>query len=110
MADDEDKEVWWRRLERNWPQLLSIMERFLPLDDQVDLSHDPDSIDILPIPSDMTLRKRIEELKEARDPKLRFYLDATWWFAPDNPGIHTIPKWGLLCDLLSDLCVLREAG
>jgi len=103
------REEWWERLERDWPQLLRIMERFLPLDSSVDLINDPGSIDIRNVPSDQILRERIEELKEAQDPKLIFYMNAAWWFAPDDPGIHLIPKWGAMCDLLSDEPIFHGA-
>jgi hypothetical protein len=29
-------------------------------------------------------------------------LDYAWRVAPDNPVIHTWPKWEVLCDLLSE--------
>lgn len=29
-------------------------------------------------------------------------LQETWWYAPDSRELHSIPGWGVLCDLCSE--------
>lgn len=30
-------------------------------------------------------------------------LNEAWWRAPDQPGLHEMPGWNSMCDILSDL-------
>lgn len=34
--------------------------------------------------------------------KLRKIMNQAWENAPDRPGIHQVPGWSMMCDLLSE--------
>lgn len=93
------KEEWWSNLEKTWVDILGILHRFIGMNDLEDVEHN-----ITETPRYI----EIEKMKENRDPRLRYYLSAAWINAPDVMGLHKIPGWGVLCDLLSEEHVLHE--
>src|SRR5579859_1564173 len=90
---------WWACVDRYWPQLRAILYRFIPMD-----KNEGYDGEILLFP----LSKHIEELKEQRNQDLARYFNAAWGAAPDDPSIHRIPGWGMLCDLCSEEWVFNE--
>ena len=48
----------------------------------------------------------ITKVKANRNTILATYFQLTWDAAPDQPHIHGIPGWSLLCDLCSESHVL----
>ena len=45
------------------------------------------------------------EICHSSDPnKIGKFLQLAWEKAPDKAWIHSIPSWGILCDLCSDYC------
>lgn len=94
-----NEEEWWQALNDNWDRLLGILYRFIPMSQYLDYKQE-----ITMIPMGQT----IESLKQNRDPQIVRYLNAAWMSAPDNISIHSIPGWGLLCDLCSEEWCLYE--
>lgn len=74
------REEWWFLVDKNWGDLHSIIARFAPGNG-----------------------KGAAKVKEDRDAVTLYnYLNAAWYRAPDKKWIHSIPGWGMLCDLCSD--------
>jgi hypothetical protein len=93
------KQDWWDCVNENWADLLQILYRFLPLHDNLDRDGQ-----ILAHP----VAVKVVKLKENQDDELARYFHAAWAAAPDSPGIHRIPCWGVLCDLCSEEYVIWE--
>lgn len=91
---------WWALLDTHWPNLLGIaravgapLSGFAP-----ELQGDNISTEVLLI--------FIERAKVNRDhEKMSYFLQLCWGAAPDEPGIHSWPSWGVLCDLCSEAWV-----
>jgi hypothetical protein len=77
---------WWNALEGNWNHIRSILTKFLS-------------------PTDLQLAL---QLKTNKDIQLSGLLEKAWAMAPDNRSIHSIPSWGIFCDLCSEKYVLYE--
>jgi hypothetical protein len=94
--------AWWRAVDSNWSDLLKLIVRFnsdIVVHSAKDIGLDAPSI------------VDLEEAKTDRDEGVVLhYLRATWNRAPDEPWIHKLPKWGLLCDLLSEDWVFSKEG
>lgn len=90
---------WWNGIDKHWTVLRDILYMFLPV-----TKNETYEGEILTYP----LSKYIEELKENKDRNLARYLNAAWSAAPDSPRIHSIPGWGVLCDLCSEEYVLYD--
>ena len=93
------KEQWWNAVDRNWVNLSNILQQFLPMSEAVDYQNQP---------ANQPMRKTVEDMKMWRDPTLVRYFNEAWWRAPDDPSIHNIPGWGLLCDLCSEYEAMDE--
>lgn len=97
---------WWRILDENWEELLSILADKLNFDFP---AYDP------PGRADGTLTGRsigveLEHLRKNRDgERLARYLFAAWDLASEAYA-WSVPGWGVLCDLLSEEYVLYETG
>ena len=105
----QDETSWWATIDDNWPDILEIFDRFLkqkkiPEGVTPGLAvavRDDTTVDVF-APS-RTLLHLVESAKRDRDPEpLLRVLNAAWHVAPDEPWIHSIPGWGVLCDLCSE--------
>jgi len=95
----KNKKQWWNLVDENWPDLLGILNRFIGMTDHADIN------------DNITQCQRSEEvarMKQEKNPRLADYFSAAWYNAPDNPCIHDIPGWALLCDLCSEVEVLNK--
>mgnify|MGYP001564782736 CR=1 FL=1 len=99
----KNKEDWWKCLEDNWVDLITILSRFLPIADY-DILDEKGNIKI----SEHRMIVEIEKLKSEKDPKIARYLFGAWIAAPDHPSIHKIKGWYILCDLLNEEIILYE--
>jgi hypothetical protein len=73
-------EEWWSLVDKEWDNLLGIMQRYIT------------------VPSE-----EITKAKEQKQhTKLIKYFNDAWFNAPDAIRIHTIPGWYALCDLCSE--------
>jgi hypothetical protein len=95
----ESRRSWWLAVEERWEDLLDIMRRFLPTEGYEDRDGK-----ILEKP----LWMKLVSLKENLDPELARYFHAAWAAAPDDRSIHSLPSWGVLCDLCSEDYVLHD--
>lgn len=93
------KQEWWETLEAHWDNIWDILSMFLPLSKKVNC-HD--------IQTETTMAQNVEIARKERSPDMVHYLNAAWWKAPDNPSIHSIPSWGVLCDLCSESYLIEE--
>lgn len=93
------KDEWWILVDEHWADLLSLMHRFIGMNDfeNIDgkITQEPRVIEI-------------EKMKRDRDPKLVRYLNGVWCNAPDVIGLWELVGWELLCDLCSEETVLDE--
>lgn len=90
-------EEWWLFVEKHWPDLQGIFFQFLPMHEYTDIDGNLVS---------KPLRAVLEELRISQDRELARYFQAAWGSAPDNPSIHDIPGWHVLCNLCSEVDVL----
>jgi len=105
MSYPKNKYEWWALVDENWEKLMSIMNRFLSLNN---LATDPPGKLTGKIMTHTALLDIIRA-KENRDGhKLLRYFNGAWGEAPDKSWIHEIPAWGVLCDLCSEDYVLDE--
>ena len=73
-------EDWLELFRSHWNDLYAIVNRFTPYE------------------------ALFEKLKESDDVlRLCNLLEEAWWNAPDDPKIHDIPSWDVLCDLCSEV-------
>ena len=98
-------EEWWELVDGHWEDLLAICEKFLPLHS---LATDPPGKLSGKILMHTNLADILKAKKNRDGYKLCRYFYGAWNEAPDNPSIHKIPAWGLLCDLISEEYVLGE--
>ena len=99
LAYPKNKAEWWKNVDTAWVEILSILHRFIDMNDYEDID------------GKMTLECRsveIETMKKNRDPRLVRYLSAAWENAPSVMRLHEIPGWNVLCDLYSERSVLNE--
>ena len=102
----ETKEDWWNLLENNWkyltedlPDALNIMLGTAATSDH---THDG-------TPLGITCFEDLEQAKTNMNwQRITSYLNAFWIHAPDEQWIHTIPGWGALCELCSEVWVFEE--
>lgn len=87
----KNKEEYWKVVDEYWVELFSII-----------LGYAPDMIEYVSTPIYVT------ELKQNRNPELANIFENVWHLVPDNGYIHTIPAWGILCDLCSESHLLSE--
>ena len=99
MTYPKNKEEWWQSLEKNWENILHIFYKFLPMHEHCNYKNE-----ITTTPLSFT----IQVLKQNRDPDIARYLNRAWGAAPDHISIHSIPSWGVLCDLCSEEHCLYE--
>ncbi len=93
------KDKWWALVDEHWPDLVSLLHRFIGMNDH-------ENID-----GKLTIEPRaveIERMKRERNPRLARYLNGAWGNAPDVPGLSEITGWDLLCDLCSEEYVLDD--
>lgn len=94
------KAEWWANLEKHWDDLYEICFMFLPTYENLDWEKKV---------TETSLGQNILLAKKARDGHaLARYFNAAWWNAPDDRSIHSIPSWGVLCDLCSEEWCLYE--
>lgn len=93
------KEEWWSLLDKHWKVLNDILAHYLDYRAYMDYSGKP---------TERTMEQIVFDLKEQRNPDIARYLNSAWWQAPDSSYIHSIPGWGLLCDLCSEEYVLYD--
>lgn len=99
MSYPKSKEEWWKLVDDNWIDLLTILHKFLPMDGHEDIDK---KIIIEP------LSLKIEKIKTKQDPDLARYFQAAWFAAPDVSSLHDIPGWLLMCDLCSEDYLVNE--
>ena len=80
------KAEYWQLVDAHWTDLYNIIVKFLPRE----------NLD------------RADILRKERNAELGVWFDRAWASAPDDPSIHDIPGWGLLCDLCSEAYVLND--
>ena len=90
---------WWTNVKTYWADLFEIFWIYLPMDEYGDRDGN-----VLV----NSLAEHVTRLKEEQDPELARYFSAAWAAAPDNRSIHSIPSWGVLCDLCSESGVLYD--
>jgi hypothetical protein len=96
----QNQSDWWNLVNENWSNLSAIMARNLPMAGYEDIDHK-----ILTHP----LYIEVDKLKQDHDwETLSRYFQAAWAAAPDESWIHSIPGWGVLCDLCSEIWVFEE--
>lgn len=101
----KSKDEWWKLADDWWPELVNIMTMFLPIN-EIDMQEDEDH---KPIIDDLyPMIYHIEKNKKEKSAKLFKYLQGAWETAPDDPSIHKIPGWDILCDLCSEVDVLEN--
>ena len=86
----ETPEEWWN-IFNEWyePELLNIISRYL-------------------IESDVN---KFKTAKDNNDWNVAVsVMNRAWFNAPDCMGIHSIPGWGVLCDLCSESAVFDDGG
>ena len=90
---------WWETAGSD--AVRSVLSRFLPfpLPAIKDLTGRPTPDNLIP---GTTVQEDIERCLRERDVKMYSYCHAAWDLAPDVPGLHEIPGWGVLCDLCSE--------
>jgi hypothetical protein len=99
-----NSQQYWQVIEDNWDDLLNIVSMY------IDVNHPAYEIPGK-CESRLTGNNCLQEmifLKKYHDRRLIRYFFAAWNLAPDSRGIHNIPKWNILCDLLSEEWVLDE--
>jgi hypothetical protein len=96
------KEEWWANVDEYWPQLQSILWRYLPMLNAEKIDEETNKVVISLKP----MREVIEEAKHNHNVILARYFSAAWLTTPDSGEIHSIPGWDVFCDLLSEEDVL----
>jgi hypothetical protein len=79
------KEEYFQLIDRHWADLINIICKYNP--------------------------QKAEEAANYRlskDPQIDHIFQDTWFNAPDSPHIHSIPGWGILCNLCSESYVLGD--
>ena len=95
-------EDWWYVVDKYWDNLLGIMERFLPMNEvATDNQYEDGRLLGYTVRTDVLFSKKTRDWE-----RLKRYLWLAWDRAPDTRGIHDIPGWYDLCDLLSEDWVL----
>lgn len=95
----ESREDYWNIVREYKQDLLNIMWQFIPME-----KHEWHDGTFLEKP----LHRKIDEMIDNEDPEFNSVLQKTWWLAPDDPSIHRIKSWYILCDLCSENWVLYE--
>lgn len=122
----ESKDDWWAALEKYWEQLMGMVDIYHPAS-----KNEPSlkQLAALPITASApekactAVRANIAaEESELESPSVRFakarsvkdhetlgnLLSATWFGIPESMGAHSIPGFGVLCDLCSENWVFDE--
>lgn len=86
--DIETREDWFETVDTYWDTLYDILARFVPKEQL----------------------KEADNLRLQQDVKLENLFQTAWSNAPDNKSIHSIPGWGVLCELCSESYVLFDEG
>ena len=105
MSYPKTAEEWWKLVDDNWEAIVGILERFLPLHS---LATDPPGKLNGKILMYTNLADILRAKKNKDGHKLCRYFNGAWNEAPDDPSIHNILGWDLLCDLCSEEHVLYE--
>lgn len=106
-----DQESWWAALNANFENIVAILHRFLPMEDP---AHTGPGDAETPLRTDSlgsTISGTRDFNEAARDKdalRTLAYLKGAWRCAPDKPWIHSLPSWGVLCDLCSEDWVFYE--
>lgn len=79
-------EDWWKALEENKNEIADIVALWGQMKRDSFLT--------------LVEKKDMEELDRV--------MNLAWWKAPDRKGLHNIPGWLVMCDLLSEVYILRE--
>lgn len=93
------KDEWWAIVDKYWPDLILIAQKYIDLDEAIDLDGDM---------SPNSLLFEATEDKDHRDSKLSSFFQIVWESAPDNGSIHGNKSWNVLCDLCSESFLLFE--
>ncbi|HUU89193.1 MAG TPA: hypothetical protein VMX17_15775 [Candidatus Glassbacteria bacterium] len=109
MTYPKNEKEWWASLEEHWENLMDIMAKFLPID-LIMANFLP--IDLNTTNPEINHHMHLEFILTAKKNKhghtLAKMLNKTWAAAPDEPWIHELPSWGVLCDLCSESYVLGD--
>ncbi|MBU2177604.1 MAG: hypothetical protein KJ556_21135 [Gammaproteobacteria bacterium] len=81
----KNKKEWWDNVDSRWHDLDNIIMRFIP-----------------------NAAVEAATFKQNHDERLADIFQTAWSKAPDASWIHSIPGWGVLCDLCSERFVLEE--
>jgi hypothetical protein len=79
------RDEWWAFVSKYEQDLLNIISRFVP--------------------------HKMEDAKQYiadKNPEFSNILSDAWYYAPDYQIIHSIPSWGILCNLCSEAWVLHD--
>jgi hypothetical protein len=99
MSYPKTKEEYWDLIDLHWMNLQEIFWLYLPMSEAVDYRKQP---------IDRRMCIEVNRLRDERSDILPRYFHAAWAAAPDSFHIHSIPSWGVLCDLCSEEYVLHE--
>jgi hypothetical protein len=94
---------WWELVDAEWVNLSTLIERFTPTPYEKTIDELVREI------KGKTSLVRAIEMKENRDWEgLHSIFQNTWGYAPDVPGLDSIPGWLDLCDLCSEIWVFDD--
>lgn len=109
------KDEWWMLVDANWEALKSLVRMFHPKlqNDTSDYKITAQAAEEVSEAIREEIRKDpqvfdLEQLKTDRDDSLAGIFSDTWFGAPESSSVHSVPKFGLLCDLCSESYVLGE--
>lgn len=88
---------WVRELKAHWGELEHLIQG------QINVRETTKTIPQLLREPSVVIADDIERaLREGDYRRIRLYLQETWWRAPDDPNIHDVPGWDVLCELLAE--------
>lgn len=98
---------WESALEKHWENLLNIMCLYLPMHQPAHVR--PGCTESGLVGAGVSCFVDVLNCKKNKNwYRLLRYINAAWAAAPDDPSIHRIPGWGVLCDLCSEEWVFAE--
>lgn len=115
------KQEWWNFVERNQHDLLNLIGQFHPVCNMYN-EYD-DAWQITAPGAEQACQVVRDEIKrsatsdplvlaatyiETKDPRLANLLNETWFGAPEDRAVMSLPGFGLLCDLCSESYLLYE--
>ncbi len=120
----ESQEDWWNALNDNWYHLVHLVDNWHPTTkaeykqqigfaitaEMAEKACNADRIEIAKKEEGLeSPGVRFYKAREAKDPQaLGQLLSATWFGIPESISAHSLPGFGVLCDLCSENWVFHE--